>query len=106
MAAKTFTTSLVVTDAAEVPVVAHTQCSAIYLQEQCTAAGYPRTFLVRGIANSISNGSITDSIQNPEPPCTVYKFSGIFNNGDKVGTIELLFRSGDSTTFNQQEMSE
>ncbi len=103
MAARLYTSTLVVTDAAEVDVIAGTQCSDIYVLEQNTASGWPRTYLVRGSANSLLTGTLVSSSQNPVTPGTLFRFTGTFFPGDKAGTVQLAAAGGDSTTFNKQE---
>jgi hypothetical protein len=88
--------ALAVTDGAEVTIVAHSFCSAIYASETPTASGWPRGFLYRA--------PMPGSAQHPQAPGTSYRIPGPFAPGDSCGTLELKSAGGDSSTFNIAEL--
>lgn len=93
-----YTAAITVTDAAEVNVVAHSYCAAIYVSEQPSAVGWPRAFLIKG--------PMPGSVQNPQSIGGSYRFPGPFAPGDVAGTVELASAGGDTSTFNQAELSQ
>jgi hypothetical protein len=92
-----YTQTLTVTDAAQVNVTASTFCAALYVSESSVAAGWPRTFLVKG--------PMPGSVQIAQTPGASFRFPGPFQPGDIVGSVELNPASGDTSIFNIAELS-
>jgi hypothetical protein len=92
-----YTTALALTDAAQTNVVVQTYCAAVYVAEQSTAAGWPRTFLVKG--------PMAGSAQLPQTPGAAFRFPGPYAPGDIAGTLELASAGGDSSVFNVLELA-
>lgn len=88
---------LAVTDGAETTITAVTFCQAIYVFEQPTASGWPRSWLFRG--------TTPGSAQQPLVAGSSMRIPGPFYPNDIAGYIELASNGGDSSTFNVQELS-
>lgn len=92
-----YTSTLTVTDAAEVQVIAQTYCAQIVIAESSTATGWPRTYLIRG--------PMPGSTQIAQTQGVAWRFPGPFQPGDVAGTVELAPAGGASTTFNVAELA-
>ena len=91
-----YSSTLAVSDAAEVTVIAQTFCACIVVRESPVVSGWPRNFLVRL--------SIGGSSQIPISKGSSYQFVGPYAPGDVAGKIELVSNGGDSSTFTVEEL--
>lgn len=90
-----YTTTLPVTDAAEVNITVRTYCQKVIAWEQNTQAGWPRNYYFRG--------PVPGSLQNPQGIGSIMTIPGPFMPGDVIGQLELVSAGGDSTVFNLSE---